>query len=118
MAQIPSDIQESLTKLFQLYLENEEFLLHLLAMVMIVLSGIVYVILLYTPATYGRYSNSTNRFYNIGVPAKTAWFFQEAIEAEEYTSTLHTAVVSPSPRMVSVCLLSLEAGLFLNRINT
>ena len=78
MAQIPSDIQESLSKLFQLYLENEEFLLHLLAMVMIVLSGIVYVILLYTPATYGRYSNSTNRFYNIGVPAKTAWFFQEA----------------------------------------
>ena len=64
------------TDILNYILKNEIKILNLLAVLMFVCGFIVYVILLYQPATYGRYS-STGRFYSIAVPAKVAWFLQE-----------------------------------------
>ena len=57
-------------------LKNEIKIINLLAVLMFICGFIVYVILLYQPATYGRYS-TTGKFYSIAVPVKIAWFLQE-----------------------------------------
>ena len=64
------------TDILSYVLQNEIKVLNLLAILMFICGFIVYVILLYQPATYGRYS-STGKFYSIAVPAKAAWFLQE-----------------------------------------
>ena len=60
-----------------LFLENEVEILHWCAIIMALVGAIVYVILLYIPATYGRYSSTKNMFLFHGIPARVAWFFQE-----------------------------------------
>lgn len=65
-----------LQELIDLFIKNEKESLHLLAILMITIGFIVFIILMYQPATYGRYSN-TGRIYSVAVPPKTAWFLQE-----------------------------------------
>ena len=59
------------TVIFSFILKNEIKIIHLLAVLMFICGFIVYVILLYQPATYGRYS-STGKFYSIAVPARSS----------------------------------------------
>ena len=64
------------TDILSYILKNEIKIINLLAVLMFICGFIVYVILLYQPATYGRYS-TTGKFYSIAVPVKVAWFLQE-----------------------------------------
>ena len=67
----------SIKDTIDLFLNNEVKILHCCAAIMILVGLIVYCILLYIPATYGRYSNANSTFLFHGIPARVAWFFQE-----------------------------------------
>lgn len=68
---------QSLQDALDAYLDKEVNILHSCAAIMMLVGVIVYVILLYIPATYGRYSSTKNYFLFWGIPARLAWFLQE-----------------------------------------
>ena len=61
---------------FLLYLQYELVVLYLLAISMFVIGLVVFVILLWLPAPYGRYSQ-TGKFLRSGVSPHLGWFLQE-----------------------------------------
>lgn len=67
---------EHLSSAWNWYIIHEQLILHAFSFIMIAVGAIVFCILLYIPATYGRYS-ATGRFYSLPVPANLAWLLQE-----------------------------------------
>jgi len=61
---------------FSWFLQNEVSILHVCAATMMITGSIVYIILLFIPATYGRYSN-TGGILSYPIPSHLGWFFQE-----------------------------------------
>jgi len=69
------DVNELLVIL--LNLDEKQHILTCTALMYIV-GCIVFVVLLFMPAIYGRYTSFGGAMYNVGVPAKVAWVLQEA----------------------------------------
>ena len=67
---------ELLQQYLEWFLQYEVAILHACAAVMMITGSIVYIILLFIPATYGRYSN-TGGILSCAVPVHLAWFLQE-----------------------------------------
>jgi len=68
--------KETFDKIMIFVLTHEIAILNWFSILMFIIGFVVYIILQYQPATYGRYS-ATGRFYSVQVPAKIAWFLQE-----------------------------------------
>lgn len=68
--------KDTLDKILTFILTHEVAILNSFSISMFVIGFLVYIILQYQPATYGRYS-VTGRFYSVQVPVKIAWFLQE-----------------------------------------
>ncbi|XP_066923523.1 3-oxo-5-alpha-steroid 4-dehydrogenase 1-like [Clytia hemisphaerica] len=71
------NILQELQKHLNNFLDKEVFILHFCSSLMMFTGCLVYVILFFQPATYGRYSNATGNLLFCAIPARTAWFLQE-----------------------------------------
>ena len=70
-------MEQLLTEAWEWFLANERSLVLLITIFMYVIGTIVYFILLYFPAMYGRYTNAATGLLKFHIPARTAWFIQE-----------------------------------------